>query len=88
MGDQVSQQQEDHGHVGQISVLRGQLKLDQKLSDIAKDNGKGNVKGKGKGGGKTKNKKNTGNKTKTNQKKDEAWKKIPPKDGDMKSKAI
>jgi hypothetical protein len=44
-------------------------------------------KGKGQGGNrKTKNKKNTGNKAK--QREDKAWKKVPPKSGDKKSKEM
>ena len=65
--------------------LRSMLSRDDKLGDVIKGKGKG--KGKGQGGDrKTKNKKNTGNKAK--QKEDEAWKKVPPKDGDKKSKEV
>ncbi len=60
-----------------INSLKGQLKLDPKLSAIA---GKGK-KGDGKSS-KRKNKKNTTNKKE--QKKDEAWKKKPPKAGESK----
>ncbi len=67
------------------NVLKGHLKLDDKLGDVIKGKGKG--KGKGQGGDrKTKNKKNTGNKAK--QKEDEAWKKVPPKSKDKKSKEV
>jgi hypothetical protein len=65
----------------EIHKLKGQLKLDPKLSQIAgggnddKDGGKKRAK---------KNKKDTSNKRK--QKEDEAWKKVPPKDGDPKTK--
>jgi hypothetical protein len=66
-----------------LNALKGHLKLDEKLGDIIKGKGKG--KGKEKDGNKKiKNKKNTGYKTK--QKEDEAWKKVPPKDRDKKSK--
>lgn len=67
----------------EIHKLKGQLKLDPKLSQIAgggnddKDGGKKRAK---------KNKKDTSNKRK--QKEDEAWKKVPPKDGDPKSKTV
>jgi hypothetical protein len=68
-----------------LNALKGHLKLDDKLRDIIK--GKDKVKGKGQGGDrKTKNKKNTGNKAK--QKEDKAWKKVPPKAGDKKSKEV
>ena len=62
-----------------IKSLKGQLKLNPKLSEIAdkKDEEK-------KGGKKMRNKKDTSNKQE--QKKDEAWKKIPPKSGDPKEK--
>jgi hypothetical protein len=68
-----------------FNALKGHLKLNDKLRDIIKGKGKG--KGKGQGGNKkTKNKNNTGNKAK--QKEDEAWKKVPPKAGDEKSKEV
>jgi hypothetical protein len=68
-----------------LNALKGHLKPDDKLGDVIK--GKGKSKGKGKGGDKkTKNKKNTGNKAK--QKEDKAWKKVPPKNGDKKSKEV
>jgi hypothetical protein len=68
-----------------LNALKGHLKLDDKLGDVIKGKGKG--KGKGQGGNrKTKNKKNTGNKAK--QKEDEAWKKVPPKSKDKKSKEV
>ena len=59
----------------EIKSLKGQLKLDPKLSAIA---GKGDDKK----DSKKKNKKNTSNKRE--QKKDEAWKKEPPKAGESK----
>ena len=65
--------------VAKISALKGQLKLDPKLSIIAEDKKKGN---KGENKGKKKNKKDYSNKK--YQKKDEAWKKVPPKDGEKK----
>jgi hypothetical protein len=68
-----------------LNALKGHLKLNKKLTDIA--DGKGGGKGSGKGGGGAKkNKKNTSNKT--FQKKDEEWKKIPPKDGEKTSKEV
>ncbi len=57
----------------EIYSLKGQLKLDPKLSAIA-GNKKGDIKS-----SKKKNKKNTSNKRE--QRKDEAWKKEPPKAG-------
>jgi hypothetical protein len=65
----------------EINALKGQLKLDPKLSAIAKDKKKED---KGVNKSKKKNKKDTSNKK--NQKKDEAWKKVPPKEGDPKEK--
>jgi hypothetical protein len=62
----------------EIKLLKGQLKLDPKLSAIA---GKGD-KADDKKDSKKKNKKNTDNKWE--QKKDEAWKKEPPKAGESK----
>jgi hypothetical protein len=68
-----------------LNALKGNLKLNDKLGDVIKGKGKG--KGKGQGGNrKTKNKKNTGNEAK--QKEDKAWKKVPPKSGDTKSKEM
>ncbi len=68
-----------------LNALKGHLKLNDKLRDVIKGKAKG--KGKGQGGDrKTKNKKNTGNKVK--QKEDEAWKKVPPKSKDKKSKEV
>jgi hypothetical protein len=62
----------------QLNALKGQLKLDKKLGKL--------VNKKKEGGGKKKNKKNMSNKVK--QKKDEAWKKVPPKDGKKKTKDV
>ena len=59
----------------EIKALKGQLKLDPKLSAIA-----GEQKNEDKP--KKKNNKNTANKK--DQKKDEAWKKVPPKEGESK----
>jgi hypothetical protein len=68
-----------------LNALKGHLKLNDKLGDGIKGKGKG--KGKGQGGDKKMtNKKNTGNKAK--QKEDKAWKKVPPKSGDKKSKKV
>jgi hypothetical protein len=58
----------------QINALKGNLKADKNLEDALNDDKK------------TRNKKNRGNKTR--QKEEEAWKKIPPKDGDKKSKEV
>jgi len=58
-----------------INSLKGQLKLDPKLSAIAGEGKKGDGKS-----SKKKKKKNTSNKKE--QKKDEAWKKEPPKTGE------
>ncbi len=66
-----------------INALKGQLKLDPKLSAIAKDKKKEDS---GDNKGRKKNKKDTSNKK--HQKKDEAWKKAPPKDGDPKEKQL
>ena len=66
----------------EINKLKGQLKLDPKLAQIA--GGNNNDKDGGKKKGKAKNKKDTSNKKK--QKEDEAWKKVPPKEGDPKTK--
>ena len=67
----------------EINALKGQLKLDPKLSAIAKDKKKED---KGENKNKKKNKKDTSNKK--YQKKDEAWKKVPPKEGDPKEKQL
>ncbi len=68
-----------------LNALKGHLKLDDKLRDVIKGKGKG--KGKGQGGNmKMKNKTNTGNKA--THKEDEAWKKVPPKSKDKKSKEM
>ncbi len=72
--------------MAEINALKGQLKLDPKLSAIAKDNKKKNDKGDNKKDKKTKNKMDTSNKR--FQKKDEEWKKVPPKDGDPKEKQV
>jgi hypothetical protein len=64
-----------------LNALKGRLKLDPKLNAIANE-------GKKKGGkrDKKKNKKNTYNQRE--QKKDEAWKKEPPKDGEKCKKEV
>ena len=64
-----------------IDELKGQLKLAPQLVAAAV---KGDKDKKQKKGQKNKNKKNKNDKAK--QKKDEAWKKIPPKDGEKKEK--
>jgi len=68
---------------GGRNPLKGQLKLDPKLSAIAEDK---KTEDKGENKGKKKNKKDTSNKK--HQKKDEAWKKLPPKDRDPKEKQL
>ncbi len=68
-----------------LNALKGHLKLDVKLGDVIKGKGKGEGKGQG-GNRKTKNEKNTRNKAK--QKEDKAWKKVPPKSRDKKSKEV
>jgi hypothetical protein len=71
----------------EISALKGQLKLDPKLSAIAKEGKKkGNKGDKGEKGKKWKNKKNTSNKK--DQKRDEMWKRVPPKDNEKKEKQV
>jgi hypothetical protein len=70
----------------EINALKGQLKLDPKRSAIAKDNKKKDDKGDNKRDKKTKNKKDTSNKK--FQKKDEEWKKVPPKAGGPKEKQV
>jgi hypothetical protein len=68
-----------------LNALKGHLKLNKKHGDVITGKGKG--KGKGKGGDKKlKNKKKTANKAK--RKEDEAWKKVPPKNRDKKSKEV
>jgi hypothetical protein len=71
----------------EINTLKGQLKLDPKLSAIIK-NGKekGNKGDKGEKGKKWKNKKNTSNKK--DQKKGKVWKRAPPKDGKKKTQEV
>jgi hypothetical protein len=68
-----------------LNALKGHPKPDDKLGDVIKGKDKGKRKGKG-GDKKTKNKKNTGKKAQ--QKEDEAWKTVPPNDGDKKSKEV
>ncbi len=64
-----------------LNALKGQLKLDPKLSAIANEGKK-----KGDKMDKKKNKKNTYNQRK--QKKDEAWKREPPKNGEKQEKQV
>jgi hypothetical protein len=64
-----------------LNALKGQLKLDPKLNAIANERKK-----KGDKRDKKKNKKNTYNQRE--QKKDEAWKKEPPKDGEKHEKEV
>ncbi len=69
--------------IAMIADLKGKLKLAPNLADKGKKDGnKKNVKG----GAKVKNKKNTANKT--YQKKEEAWQKLPPKDGEPTTKEV
>ncbi len=73
--------------VAKISTLKGQLKLDPKLSAIAEEGKKkGNKGDKGEKGKKWKNKKNISNKK--DQKRDETWKRVPPKDNEKKEKQV
>jgi hypothetical protein len=67
--------------IAALNTLKGQLKLDPKLSAIVNE-------GKKKGDKKDKkqNKKNTYNQQE--QKKDEAWKKEPPKDSEKREKEV
>jgi hypothetical protein len=67
--------------IATLNTLKGQLKLDPKLSVIANEGKK-----KGDKRDKKKNKKNTYNQWE--QKKDEAWKKEPPKDGEKHEKEV
>jgi hypothetical protein len=64
-----------------LNALQSQLKMDPKLSAIANEGKK-----KGDRKDKKKNKKNTYNQRE--QKKDEAWKKEPPKDGEKGEKEV
>ena len=64
-----------------LNALKGQLKLDPKLSAIVNEGKK-----KGNKKDKKKNKKNTYNPRE--QKKDEAWKKEPLKDGEKREKQV
>jgi hypothetical protein len=67
-----------------ITALKGQLKLNPKLSAIAKE---GKKKGnKGEKGKKWKNKKNLSNNK--DQKRDETWKQVPPKENKKKEKQV
>ena len=69
--------------VAEIKDLKSKLKLTPAIASKQKKDGNKSI-----GGGKkkTKNKKNTSNKQ--HQKTDEAWKKVPPKDGEAKQKVI
>jgi hypothetical protein len=60
----------------EITALKGQLKLDPKLSAISEEEKK--KENKGEKGKKWKNKKNTSNKR--DQKRDETWKQVPSKE--------
>jgi hypothetical protein len=71
----------------EITALKGQLKLDPKLSAIAEEGKKkGNKGDKGEKGKKGKNKKNMSNKK--DQKRDETWKQVPPKENKKKEKQV
>jgi hypothetical protein len=71
----------------EINVLKGQLKLNPKLSTNAKEGKKNeNKSDKGEKGKKWKNKKNTSNKK--DQKRDETWKQVPPKENEKKEKQV
>ncbi len=70
-----------------ITALKGQLKLNPKLSAIAEEEKKkGNKDDKGEKGKKWKNKKNTSNKK--DQKRDETRKQVPPKENEKKEKQV
>jgi hypothetical protein len=70
-----------------ITALKGQLKLNPKLSGIAEEGKKKeNKSDKGEKGKKWKNKKNTSNKK--DQKRDEMWKQVPPKENKKKEKQV
>ncbi len=69
--------------IAMIADLKGKLKLVPALAEKRKKDG---MKKDVKGGAKVKNKKNTANKT--HQKKEEAWKKLPPKDGEPTTKEV
>jgi hypothetical protein len=64
-----------------INGLKGQLKFSPQLAAAG---GKNNGDGKSKKGQKMRNRKNTSDHVK--QKKDKAWRKVPPKDGEKKEK--
>ncbi len=67
----------------EITALKGQLKLYPKLSAIAEEGKKkGNKGDKGEKSKKWKNKRNTSNKK--DQKRDETWKQVPPKENEKK----
>jgi hypothetical protein len=71
----------------EITALKGQLKLNPKLSAIAKEGKKNGNKGeKGEKGKKWKNKKNPSNKK--DQKRDETWRRVPPKEHKKKEKQV
>ncbi len=69
--------------IAMIADLKGKLKLAPALAEKRKKDG---MKKDLKGGAKVKNKKNMANKT--HQKKEEAWKKLPPKDGEPTTKEV
>jgi hypothetical protein len=71
----------------EITALKGQLKLNPKLSAIAEEGKKKGNKGeKSEKGKKWMNKKNTSNKK--DQKRDETWKPVPPKEHEKKEKQV
>jgi len=72
--DDIIEYSTKRGSSAQLETLKGYLKADKSLEDALNDDKK------------TRNKKNRGDKTRD--KEDEAWKKIPPKDGDEKSKKM
>jgi hypothetical protein len=70
-----------------INALKGQLKLDPKLSAIAEEGKKkGNKGDKDEKGKRWKNKKNMSNKK--DQKRDETWKRVPPKEHEKEEKQV
>jgi hypothetical protein len=66
----------------EIQTLKGHLKANKKLGDVLKEGGKRKKKGDSKTNNKKKNRDNS------KQKEDEEWKRVPPRDGEKKSKEV
>jgi hypothetical protein len=81
-GDKSLNDKKTVAMAAEIHNLKGQLKTGKELGNKLKEGGKKTKKG----DSKTKNKKKGGDKA--NQKEDEEWKKVPPKDGNKKSKVV